>query len=298
MNPSIINLAMKLIDANRLSAERVAKENKEKALKIPEFFHAHNDYIDAVIEDAKCGQVSEKTKSLKRALISLGKKLEIGAIEPQYSCPVCNDKGYVNGSYCQCLKKEVNNILVEQSGFGSLCDFADARFDIFANGELMKKIYQKLQAWCNSDFKKNMVYLSGGTGTGKTYLLKCMAKEFINRGKLTSLVTAYKLNQDFLKSHASRDLKEKDALLSQYMDIEVLFIDDLGTEITQIGITGNYLYALINERKMRNLPTIITSNLDFDTLIELYDERIVSRILDETTIKITIDGEDLRLKQK
>ena len=298
MNQNILNAAMKVIDANRLRAERIAKENKKEALKLPEFFHAHNDYVASVIDDAKRGNPSEKTKTLKRALDTLCKKLELGAIEPEYSCPICNDRGIINGKHCSCLKREINKILVEQSGFGSLNSFEDAHFELFENPEYMKKIYEKLQAWCNSDFKKNMVYLSGGTGTGKTYLLKCMANELINRGKLTTLVTAYKLNQDFLKSHASRNLNEKEALLAQYLDIEVLFIDDLGTEITAPGITNSYIYALLNERKMRGLPTVITSNLSLADLTDNYDERITSRIADETTIKIFIAGEDLRLKQK
>lgn len=298
MNQNILNAALKVIDARRLAAEATAKKNKEQALKLPEFFHAHNDYITSVIDDAKQGQVSEKTKALKRTLDTLSKKLEVGAIEPAYFCPVCHDNGYSDGKPCQCLKSEINKILVEQSGFGELCSFQDARFDIFENSEYMKRVYQKLEAWCKSDFKKNMVYLSGGTGTGKTYLLKCMANELIARGKLTTLVTAYKLNQDFLKSHSSRDLKERDAIISQYMDIEVLFIDDLGTEITAPGITNSYIYALLNERKVRNLPTVITSNLTMFDLTDKYDERITSRISDETTIKIYFDGEDLRRKQK
>jgi DNA replication protein DnaC len=154
-----------------------------------------------------------------------------------------------------------------------------------------------MQEWCHSNFDKNIIYLSGQTGTGKTYLSTCMANELIKLGKLVLLTSSFKLNQDFIKSYACKDLETKNNILSKYLDVEVLFIDDLGTELRQPNITGNYLYHIINERRLNKKPTVITTNLNLEDLRDYYDERIFSRIVDKTNaICIYLEGKDLRIK--
>ncbi len=292
-----VDKALSIVHQKRLNAELIAKQNREKALQNKDFALSYKEYMNEVISQAKQGNFNKNLEKTKQNLDLTLKKLNIGEIEPKYSCTKCNDNGYIDGKQCDCLKQEINKILTQESGFGELIDFKNVKFDIFENQELMKKIYQKLEAWCNSDFKKKMVFLSGGTGTGKTYLLKCMANELIKRRKLTTLVTAYRLSQDCLKSHACRDIYEKEAIISRYLESEVLFIDDLGTEVNTSTLTNNYVYTIINERKMRNLPTVITTNLSLADIRDNYDERIYSRIADDTTIKIQLNGKDLRLKK-
>ena len=76
-----------------------------------------------------------------------------------------------------------------------------------------------------------------------------------------------------------------------------MFIDDLGTETLFKNSTLENIYLIINERKIRKLPTVITSNLALNDLGAFYGERIYSRIVDrETSITIYLDGEDKRLK--
>lgn len=292
-----LDKALRIINDRRLDAEKLARENKELALKNPEFAKVYRQYMDEVIAQARTGKFNSNLNALKSKVDEGLKKLNLGSISPVYNCSLCQDTGYNNGKQCQCLKKELNILLMQESGFGELVDFKNVNFSIFENKEYMKKVYEKMQAWCNSDFNKNMVFLSGGTGTGKTYITKCMASELIKRGKLIRLVTAFKLNQDCLKSHTCRDFEEKQSLLNQYLDCEVLFIDDLGTEVNNSSITSTYLYTILNERKVRNLPTVITSNLELADLSDNYDERIYSRIADNNTIKIQFTGKDLRLKK-
>lgn len=152
-----------------------------------------------------------------------------------------------------------------------------------------------MQAWCNKNSEKNMVYLLGQTGTGKTHLLECMANEFIKQNKIVMLTTSFNLTQLFIKYHSS---KEKSDILGDVLGCEVLFIDDLGTEPFFNNITREYTYLVINERRMKNLKTVITSNLTPSELKDRYDERIFSRILDKkTSITLKLDGCDKRLKK-
>ena len=150
-----------------------------------------------------------------------------------------------------------------------------------------------MKQWCQSDFKKNLIYIYGPTGVGKTHLMKAMANELIERGKVVRLVTAFKINQDFKSFSKSFD----DEILNKYLQTEILFIDDLGTEPLYKNVTLEYFYLVINERKMKKLSTIITSNLDLYDIRERYDERIFSRIMDsQTSIALNLIGKDKRLK--
>jgi DNA replication protein DnaC len=298
MREQILNEAMSIINNRGNQAEIKALENKKKALEDEGFKNLFQDYTSSMIENAKQGKKSDLSAK-KSAYEKRLKELSIASVEPDYFCKKCNDSGYIEGQKCQCLKDELNKIILRESGFVSLEEFENAKFDIFENGEYMKKVYSKMKEWCHSNFDKTVILLSGGTGVGKTHLSKCMANELIKKGHLVTLTTAFKMNQDFLKSYSSRDLEEKQALLEKYLSAEILFIDDLGTELVQKGITVNFLYQVLNERKSNKMPTVITTNLDLKDIRDTYDERISSRIIDkQTSICLQIDGKDLRLNKK
>ncbi len=294
---SIFNQAKINIRERKVQNERLARENREKALANEEYKKAHLLYAEEMISCAKEGKQSDKLARLQNNLDSILKKLNIGSTTPVYNCPKCEDTGVVDGKNCQCLKDEINRLLVKESGFKNLKTFSEANFSIFDNPALMQKYYDVLKKWCHSDFKKDIIYLAGGTGSGKTFVMQCMASELIALQKLVLLTSAYSFNQDMLKAHSCRDATAKQALTDKYLDCEVLFIDDLGTEDKVMGVSDNYLYAILNERRVRALPTVITSNLDMDNLQEHYDRRIASRIADEKTIKILFPEKDVRIEK-
>ncbi len=298
MKATIIEKGKKIIDDRHFEADNNAINNKIEALKDEKFNSLYQKYIEKMIDNAKNGVDDDKDVSkLKNDLNIRLKELKIGSIEPEYSCKKCNDNGFIEGKYCDCLIDEINKILKLESGFLNLEDFDKTSFDLFKNKEEIIKLYDVMKKWCHSSFDKNLVYLAGQTGVGKTHLMKCMANELIKRHKVVLLTTSFAMHQDFVKSYSCRDLEEKQRLLNKYLDAEILFIDDLGTELRQRDITVNYLYQILNERKMKKLPTIITSNLDLYDIFDYYDERISSRIADKSTsICVYLEGEDLRLK--
>ena len=298
MKATFIDKAKKVIQDKRYYAEQQAQNNKTLALKDLSFRGLYLDYVDHMIEDAKNGLDEQpSTLALKKLCFERLKELNIPYIKPKYFCPKCNDTGFIEGKYCDCLIEEINRLLIENSGFTKLESFEEANFDIFENKEFIQKLYAKMKQWCNSNFDKNLVFLSGQTGVGKTHLMKCMANELICLHKVVLLTSSFAMHQDFIKSYSCKDLVEKQALLEKYLNAEVLFIDDLGTELRQHNITINYLYQILNERKMAKKPTIITSNLNISDIMDYYDERISSRIADKnTSICVYISGEDLRLK--
>ena len=299
MRTKILDRAKKIISDRRFYAEKEAQEMKMKALENQSFKTIYQQYISAIIDNAKKGLgETENTLNLKKQYQNILRQIGISYIEPNHFCKKCNDSGFVDGKYCDCLIEEINNILKEESGFLSLEDFDETSFELTSNPEYSKTLYAKMKKWCYSNFDKTLIFISGQTGVGKTHLMKCMANELIKRHKVVTLTTSFAMHQDFLKSYSSRDLDEKQALLDKYLTAEVLFIDDLGTELRQQNLTINFLYQVLNERKLSKRPTVITTNLDFNDVMDYYDERISSRIADkETSVCVYIQGDDIRLKK-
>ena len=297
MNTLVIKKALAVIENRCQHAQHEAVNNKIEALKDKKFNELYLQYINQVIDDAKNQKDSAESNKMKKNYEKRLKELHIGAIEPQFYCKICHDQGITENGYCECLIDVVNEILKQESGFSSLEDFENSNFELFKNKEEVEKLYRIMQKWCHSNFDKTIVYLAGQTGVGKTHLLKCMANELIKQHKFVLLTTSFAMHQDFVKSYACKDVLEKQNIIEKYLDADVLFIDDLGTELRQPNITVNYLYQILNERKMKKAPTIITSNLELSDIADYYDERISSRIIDRnTSICVYMKGDDLRLK--
>lgn len=300
MKTTVIEKAKRIIDLRRFDAENKAIENKIKAFDDNIFKKLYQTYTTYMIEYSREGkEIPANVKDMKNKFLNRLKEINIFSIEPDYFCKKCNDTGYINGKYCQCLIREINNVLKKESGFDSLEEFDKTDFSIFENSDFMKKLYSKMKDWCHSKFDKNLIFIAGDTGVGKTHLIKCMANELINLNHVVLLTSSFAMHQDFVKSYSSKDLDEKNNLLDRYLNSEILFIDDLGTELRLPNITVNYLYQIINERKIKKLPTIITSNLDLYEIKDYYDERISSRIIDKaSSICVYVKGKDLRLTKK
>lgn len=294
MRQSILTKALNKISAKKFENQAEYDKKMKALFSDEEFKKLHAEHTRTLIENAKkevLGENPDKNleKELENRIFELKKKHCVENVILNHDCPLCKDDGYIDGKMCKCLKKEISQILLEGSGFEKLETFESS---IKTSGNL-EKVYSLMQKWCNSDFKKNLIFLSGGTGVGKTHLMQCMANEMIERGMVVKVVTAFQLNQDFKDFSKCYD----DDILNNYLDCDALFIDDLGTEPMYKNVTIHFLYLIINERKMHNKPTIITTNLLLSDLFDRYDERIFSRIADKrTSIPLLLEGEDKRIK--
>lgn len=305
---SIRDIALKNILKRKLYAEEIADKNLDMVLKDDEIRILFVACKKLVVEIAKLevagrDATNEKKKyNENRSIIAdilKSRGIDKSTLRPKYTCDKCKDTGVIGGADCKCLKKEMSCELIKLSGINidSFPRFSDD-FTMFEKADLVKSIYEKMKKYID-DISKTMIdtiLIMGDTGVGKTHLLGCMTRYAIEKNLLIKYATAFNFNQDMLKYHCAR-LEDKQEILSPYINSEILFIDDLGTENKINNVTNEYLYLVINDRMQNHKKTVITTNLDFAQIQETYGERIFSRLMHKKqSLKINFVGQDLRIK--
>ena len=253
-------------------------------------------------EDIKI--LEEELKLAKIKTNSIAKKLGLKASDykPKYTCDMCKDTGFVGNDKCSCFKQKINEQLITASGLelSKLNTFDDLNLDLVQTEEQKVQLLQIKNVLSNFSNKfphsnYNCIVLSGKTGVGKTFLLECTTSEIMKKGFTANFLTAFQMNNQFLKYHTCFDAN-KQSYLNLLLEPDVLVIDDLGTELTN-AFTNTRLYSCINERYLKKKATIISTNLSLSQFSELYSERIFSRITGYYTL-LKLIGDDIRINRQ
>ncbi len=284
----------------RLRAQEECDDFVEELKKDPEFCSLYNDYTRKNIEYLK-SKYEQEDVELKHQVQDIKQKLEKylsdrnidkSRLNPKYECPICNDTGVVGGRICNCFLSELNKKISlsssSQTGFKAfdLCDESKLNSND-------KKAYAIVKTWCTKYplVTKRNINIIGGAGTGKTFMLECVANEMLNRNYIVIYKTAFELNELARLYHIGKSYDFADLLSA-----DVVLIDDLGTEPMLKNITVEYLYNLINTRQVHNLPTFISTNLSLENILSRYDERIFSRLANKNlSLNINLTSADKRL---
>ncbi|NLC16720.1 MAG: ATP-binding protein [Clostridiales bacterium] len=284
-------------------AQILAEYNYQRALEDERFYQIEKKYREY---NFLCGQNPEPKNLQELEKIKARRQQLLDElclhITPQYACQKCQDSGYQGKELCVCVKREISRRIANMCGVSSniSCNFENCDFGVFKDPkhkELMINTYQKMKQYCakfpNTNF--NSIVFSGATGTGKTYLISCIASQLSYSGFYVFFTTAFGLNNMFLKSHTAI-MEEKLQYLEPLIDCDLLIIDDLGTEPLYRNVSGEYLYTIINERKITKKHTLISTNLSLDDILNRYGERIFSRLNNKAdSLFLTFDGKDVRL---
>lgn len=255
--------------------------------------------------------LSRRIKALMEERASLLKKNGLPAdyLEMRYVCPDCKDTGYIGGERCHCFRQAAIDLVYQQShieehlGNKSFRDFSlDFYSDSHKDGDVSsprdaaKRALEIMKHFASSvPQKPESILLYGETGTGKTLLTNCAARSLLNRGVSVIYFTAFQFFDIAEKKVFDHD-HSIDGDYDNIFSCEVLIIDDLGTEMKN-SFTASQCFQIVNERLLRGLSTIITTNLSLPELREVYGERVFSRIAGNYTL-IKLFGDDVRLQKK
>ncbi len=299
MNNQIEKEIQKILKSRRNEAESLASYNLSRARENEEFVLLEKEtnalkmeIAKKEIENENVEKLLEKLEKNQKNMQKTLKKMNISSIEPNYYCKQCNDTGVSNGKYCKCKNAILSEILLKKSGLSlkQLPSFEES--SVGKNGKL---VYEKLEQWSKKYPNVNLknVFLTGKVGNGKTYLCSCIANDLISRGYYVFFNSAFATNNDFLEFCKTNN----ENILNQYLNCDVLIIDDFGSEPLLNNVTENYFYLIINERLIKNKSTIINSNLMPDEILDRYGERIFSRIMNKrSSLVIELLGDDKRIK--
>ena len=256
-------------------------------------------------------QLQEKQQALisERNELMAQNCLSPSLLKVEYVCEACKDTGYIGSEQCACMKHKLMDRLYDQSNVREVIrienfDTFDLRLfsDEVVQGEGISpkenaKRNLKMAMAFAEDFTGENLLLYGGAGRGKTFMCNCIAKDVLERGKTVLYLTAGQLFRQLEEMRFHRDEEEevKD-WDNELLEADLLIIDDLGTEFATM-FTASELFRIVNDRKLRKKPVVISTNLDYRALMDQYSDRVMSRLIGEyTTMKFF--GDDIRMKKK
>ena len=230
--------------------------------------------------------------------------------QPVYTCPYCEDLGTVNGEACRCYKQLKADLLFSQSPIRRQMEkenFSTFQLSLFSDTipegyscspkENMMKIRQSLEDFIRHFPSGANLLFYGSTGVGKTFLTNCIAAELLHAQHTVAYLTATQFFELLADHEFHREQTIKAQERYQYIeDAELLIIDDLGTEMNNTFVE-TALFDCLNKRYMRELSTIISTNLEMRQLEHKYSKRISSRLMEHYHI-FPLFGPDIRLQKR
>ena len=308
--------AMRTVAARRQIAKAKAEDARAVAeAAIPALRHAEDEVRVRGIRCALAGAsgrdrteanaaLNEAKRKLAELLAASGRPAD--ALEPRFTCKLCQDTGVVNGRTCQCVHRVMQRLRreeIEKLSSLSISSFDTMKLEYYPSvadpetgmnvrtymGQLLSGLKEYAEDFVPAESESLM--LTGNAGLGKTHAALAVAGIVLNKG----YDVIYVSSADFFnKIENTRFDSNSDAetLLQTATDADLLIIDDLGTEfVTPYFITT--FYSLLNNRLGAHLPTIVTTNITDGSMLEKrYTEKISSRL--SSFVPFNFVGHDIR----
>ena len=222
-----------------------------------------------------------------------------------YNCPKCKDTGFIGIEKCSCFKSKLIKLYYKDSDLEEAVktnNFKNFNINLYPNHKLNDERYtprkniEDILEYITGEYLPNFknsntnLLFYGNSGTGKTFLSWCIAKELLDKGFLV----VYKTSDDLLRALKDIKFNNDTDLENLLINCDLLIIDDLGSEqITDFSSTE--LFTLINKKILKNKKMLISTNLSLPLISKRYSERISSRIIGEFKL-FKFFAEDIRIQ--
>lgn len=304
---------MRSNEENALNARR-----KEIEKKIPKVIDIEKEIaaicIDVSIsvfkksknKDAYLNELKEKITDLriKKAELLASNGYPQDYLDIHYNCTKCNDTGYIGTKQCSCYKNILVDLYYKNSNLKNMVK--ENNFDKFnlnyystekkpdeheSPRKNMQYILKRTMDFLkNFDTSKENLLFYGSSGTGKTFLSYCIARELLDRGRLV----VYKTSEQLVKDLRAVKFENNTNLEELLLNCDLLIIDDLGTESSS-DFSKSEFFNLLNTKLLMGSKMLVSTNYTLDSLLKNYSERITSRLIGNFTM-CKFYGDDIRIR--
>ncbi len=316
MDREIFDMAHAILSQRRAKAiaenDRRIKEINEKIPEVKEINDAlynTGKQLIQIITEAKGTDVTAKIEQIKRNNIGAQQVAEqlltvnnypSDYLDIKYTCQKCSDTGYIGGNFCECfnqLTAKLTTAALNEKAQLTLSNFSTFSLDYYKGND-----YQAMERMLNftrsyaANFSRasESILIFGNTGLGKTHISLAIANEVLKKGYSVIYDSTMNILRDIEKEHFSHEKSTE--MLDLVCDTDLLILDDLGTEF-ESKFYNSAIYNIINSRLIKNLPTIVNTNMDFAALSVRYGGKVASRITTMYTC-FEFKGDDIRLQKK
>ena len=177
------------------------------------------------------------------------------------------------------------NVIYKQNYVGR--KYQELNFENFSIDLNNKNAVKMANDYINKNKDKilsNGLIIMGESGVGKTHLAAAIANKLIQNdkivlmGRLTTLL-------DMIKETFRDNTKSENELIELYSNVDMIIIDDLGTEKISSWALEK-LYTIIQNRFENGLPIIITTRFDKKGLISRFSYSNDQDLIDATISKL------------
>ncbi len=299
-------------DAKRSKSEVIAQKRKDELLsrdpQLAELLAQKNEICldqlrETMLQPMKRAEIAaaaqQKLAEVDAKIAELGAAEQLAAIVPQYECEICKDSGFDDRGkqrkLCRCLLQRIYAEIYGAADVsalpGSFEEYDESIFKDNAQRKWAKAAKHYAEKYVANEQRKPLLVFSGTAGLGKSYTMSCIAKKLDLQKKNVLFIGSFELFGVFHKSRLGEDIP-----LEPIFDADVLMIDDLGTEPMTTNVTQEYLFRLLEHRIRKNLPTVISTNMNTAQLKDRYTEKVASRLFAyQTADVLRPSGADIRL---
>ena len=167
-------------------------------------------------------------------------------------------------------KNIINKIYKDNYLNRKLSNYSFENFIVNKNNKKEVEILKDYLKKCLENTQEKGMIITGNFGTGKTHLASAIANKMIKNGQVV-LMGRLSFLLDMIKETYYDKEKSHKELIELYSNIEMLIIDDLGTE-TISNWALEKLYSIVQNRNENKLPIIITTKFNKNNLLERLKE--------------------------